>query len=233
MTHFPASPGTAILSLQEDETYISIPVVGYEVIGSIAYPISVIPTGGLLKARRALLVDGFVIDRGFDIPFDNADTWAQWARHQEPGEEVETVNMTGTVSREQAERVARSTIIPETETAQEMAARLRKANAATMEETGPKLASKPRKTFASKSFWSKTNTNGSVEITEIAPGYGLPRDHEGWEKIKREEFADFKRQSKAGEPVDVIEWGQDGPVEPQAAEPQQEAEVVEDDTGLV
>jgi hypothetical protein len=232
MTHFPASPGTAILSLQEDETFISIPVVGYEVIGSIAYPISVIPTGGLLKARRALLVDGFVIDRGFDIPFDNADTWAQWAKHQEPGTEPETVNADGVGSREQAEQRGRAANIPEAETAQEMAARLRKANADTMEETGPKTA-KARKTFSSKSFWMKTNVNGSVEIAEIEKGYGLPRDHEGFEKIKREEFADLKRQSKAGDPVDVIEWGQDGPVEPQAVEPQQEAEVVEDDTGLV
>ena len=215
MTHFPAAPGTVILSLQEDESVISIPVVGYEVIGSIAYPISVVPTGGLLKARRALMVDGFVIDRGFDIPFDNADTWAAWAKHQEPDEEEPKTGAEG-LSAVEASRLGGAT-----------------AEAQQRPQTAKPTVenNKPRKTFSSKSFWSKTNTNGSVEIAEIEKGYGLPRDHEGWEKIKREEFAEFKRQSKAGEPVDVIEWGQDGPVEPEVV--QQEAEVVEDDTGLV
>jgi hypothetical protein len=219
MTHFPASPGTVILSLQEDESVIRVPVVGYEVIGSVAYPISVIPTGGLLKARRALMADGFVIDRGFSIPFDSLDAWIAWAKNQEPDEENTDP---GTPVTEKPQ-----------ESAKEMQARLQRENAHVQhpDVTGSTRRAQTRKTFASKSFWMKQNVNGSVEIAEIEKGYGLPLDHEGWEKIKREEFADFKRQAKAEGNVEVITWGQDGPVEPETQ--QQEAEVIEDDTGLV
>ena len=229
MTHFPAGPGHAILSLQDDHSVIVIPVIGYEVIGSVGYPISVIRTGGLLKARRALHVDGYIIDRGFPIPFEDQAAWVQWAKHQEPGEEEpEVIDMTGVVGRQQAERLARENIAPKP----------------SADDGGKKAAAeeaantKPRKTFASKSFWAKTSPNGSTEIAEIEPGHGLPRDHEGWDKIKREEFAAFKRDSKGPDAtVSVVTWGKDGPVEPEdIIEPHADAggiDLDDDAAGLV
>ena len=225
MTHVPAAPGTVILTLDDDGTTIlRTPVVAFSVEGTIAYPIAPIAINGLLKAKRALLVDGFVIDRGFPIPFGSEAEWVQWAGTQDAEQEPEVaeqseeqvIDMTGVVGRQQAERLAR---------------------AATTSRI-PDRPEKARKTFASKSFWAKTSTNGSTEIAEIEPGFGLPRDHEGWEKIKREEFAAFKRDSKGSDAtVTVVTWGKDGPEEP--VDEQQEAEqtdqggIPEDDTGLV
>lgn len=236
MTHVPAAPGTVILTLDDDgSTILRTPVVAYSVEGTIAYPICPITMNGLLKAKRALLVDGFVIDRGFDIPFGSVEEWVAWAGTVTPEEEPASAEI------DPADKPMGNDGAHGNETAQQMAARLRAENGTTghADVTGrgriPDRPEKARKTFSSKSFWAKTSTNGSTEIAEIEPGFGLPRDHEGWEKIKREEFAAFKRDSKGSEAtVTVVTWGEDGPVEPEVqSEEQQEAEVVEDDTGLV
>lgn len=238
MTHVPAAPGTVILTLDDDgSTILRTPVVAFSVEGTLAYPIAPLAINGLLKAKRALLVDGFVIDRGFPIPFANEAEWLAWAGTQEAEQEPEVIDPADLSMGNDGQRG--------NETAQQMRARLQaeNANIPHTDVTGraanttriPDRPEKARKTFASKSFWAKTSTNGSTEIAEIEPGFGLPRDHEGWEKIKREEFAAFKRDSKGSDAtVTVVTWGKDGPVEPEVqVEEQQEAEVVEDDTGLV
>lgn len=211
--YIPAQPGDCIL-IRDDEAeggFVRVPVVAYTFVdGKIAYPVTPMASGGLLKATRALLTGGMVIDRGFAVPFDGPAEWLAWAAtvepedHEEPAVEnldpVE-VNLHGTVSQAQAERLARA----QTTT------------------TAPPRSS-TRKTFASKSFWSRTRTDGVTEIAQIEAGYGLPLDHEGWEKIKRDEFANYKRDAKNGEAVAVREWSEkDGLVEADAPgeEPQQ------------
>ena len=222
MTHVPATPGTVILTLDDDgATILRTPVVAFSVEGTIAYPIAPIAINGLLKAKRALLVDGFVIDRGFPIPFANEAEWLAWANTQTPEEEAPANDDAS------AAAVAARTATP------------KPTPANPPERTKPLTA---RKVFASKSFWAKTSTNGSTEIAEIEPGFGLPRDHEGWEKIKREEFAAFKRDSKGSDAtVTVVTWGKDGPLEPEdiidphadAVGDTDQGGIPEDDTGLV
>lgn len=208
----PAPAGANILVLdRSDRTVVRIPVVAFDVLNTIAYPVCAIAFRGLLKAERALELNGFIMDRGFEIPFDSEESWVQWAMSVEPGTETEAA---GTSDEEVIHASVNETTIPEQETAQEMAARLRKQNAPTMEATGPKVTPKARKTFASKSFWQRTNTQGVLEIVEIDAGLGLPRDTEGFEKIKRDDYAALKKQAKAGEAAVVIIAWDDGPVLP-------------------
>ena len=210
-----AQPGDCIL-IRDDEAeggFVRVPVVAYTFVdGKIAYPVTPMANGGLLKATRALLTGGMVIDRGFSVPFDGPAEWLAWAATVEPDEHEEPVvesldpvevNLNGTVSQAQAERLAKAqttTTIP------------------------PR--SKARKTFASKSFWSRTRTDGVTEVATIEPGWGLPLDHEGWEKIKRDEFANYKRDAKNGEAVVVREWSEkDGVVEDEPVEEETQQQV--------
>lgn len=178
-----AQPGDCILikDTEAEHGYLRVPVVAYTFVdGKIAFPITPMATGGLLKASRALLTSGMVIDRGFAIPFDGPAEWLAWAETVEPGEEEP-----------EAEQVA---------------------------QTAPKVSnskfSTNRKTFASKSFWSRVTMDGKTEAVTIEPGWGLPLDAEGWEKIKRDDFANLKRDAKNGESVVIRTWSEkDGLVE--------------------
>lgn len=199
-----APPGTNILVLdRSDKSIIRIPVVAFDVLNTLAYPVTVIPFRGLVKAQKALELNGFIMDRGFEIPFDSAEAWVQWAMSVKPGSDEAPV-----AEEEQAQE------------AEEVAAAPKPAAAAK-----PK-PEKARKTFAQKSFWSRTNMLGQLEVVEIDAGLGLPRDSEGFEKIKRDEYAAFKKQAKGGDTdVLVIEWN-DGPVIPGESD-----EVIEETIG--
>lgn len=213
-----APPGTNILVLdRSDKSVIRIPVVAFDVLNTLAYPVTAIAFRGLVKAEKALELNGFIMDRGFEIPFDSEEAWVQWAMSVKPGSEEPSA------AAEQAEEVAAAP----------------KTAAATKPK--PAAAVKPRKTFAQKSFWSRTNTEGVQEIVEIEPGEGLPRETEGFEKIKRDEYAAFKKQSKGGdESISIIAWD-DGPVIPGSHEEEvieqeeaaEETEDAEDYGGLV
>lgn len=204
MTEYvPSQPGDCILIRDEEAEggFVRVPVVAYTFVdGKIAFPITPMASGGLLKATRALMTGGMVIDRGFAIPFEGPAEWLAWAATVEPDSHEEPVVEN----------------LDPPETAQQTRERLLRenANAPQTDVTGSARRSSTRKTFASKSFWSRTRTDGVREIATIEPGHGLPLDHEGWEKIKRDEFANFKRDAKTDEGVIVREWSEkDGMVE--------------------
>ncbi len=242
MTITAAPAGTTIIVLDRgDRTFYHIPVVAFDVQGTIAYPIAATAFGGLLKGVRALNVNGLIADRGFDIPFDSVDAWVQWAMNTTPGAESEAYRHSPGATDTEGDPAAlaakhEATVIHASvheETGPEKAARLRAANAGKPLENAdgtPKPDIRPRKTFASKSFWSRPRMDGMQEIVEIEPGHGLPRDSEGFEKIKRDEYAAFKKLSKGDDAtVIVIAWD-NGPVIPDdAVDPDEIVEPRDDD----
>lgn len=211
----PAPPGTTVIVLDRaDRSTYRIPVVAFDVTSTIAYPICAIAFGGLLKAERALEVEGYIMDRGFPIPFDSEEAWVQWAMNTTPGEEEDPGE---TVTHHTMDGAPEEIPVGKPAPAKAKAERPEKA----------------RKTFASKSFWSRRHpTDGVLEIVEIEPGMGLPRDSEGFEKIKRDEFAAFKKEAKSGGRVVVILWDDDGPLYDVPSNPAAEEED-EDFGGLV
>jgi len=221
-----AQPGDCILIRDEEAAhgFVSVPVVAYTFVdGKIAFPVTPMATGGLVKAARALLTGGMVIDRGFAIPFDGPAEWLAWAATVEPDEHEEpAVESLDPLDKSMGNDTQRGN-----ETAEQTRARLLRENANTphTDVTGSARRSSTRKTFASKSFWSRTRTDGVTEVATIEPGWGLPLDHEGWEKIKRDDFANYKRDAKNGESVVVREWSEkDGVIEAgSAAEAEQSA----------
>jgi len=217
----PSPPGTSVLVLdRSDRSVVRLPVVAFDVTSSVAYPILPVAFGGLLTATRALLINDLIVDRGFDIPFDSEEAWVMWAMSVEPGSE-RAVPSEG--SPEELERKRNATVDAsvhgdeQTEPAEsvaEAAERIKRETAAS--KPANVKAEKPRKTFASKSFWSRVNMMGVTEAVEIEAGQGLPRDSEGFEKIKRDDFAALKKRHKAGdESIDILGWN-DGPVLPDA-----------------
>jgi len=212
----PAPANTCVLVLdRSDRSVIRIPIVAFDIVGTIAYPIAPIAFRGLLKAERAMEVNGYIVDRGFDIPFDSEEAWVQWAMSTTPGEDAEPE-------------------MAETAMAEDLAFEHTAANGPGPAETKVKAErpDKPRKTFKSNSWWMRTRMDGMAEIVQIDGGHGLPRDHEGWEKIKREEFFDFKKLTKGDEPTYILRtWVEDGLVEGDDEQVEQEDD--EDYGGLV
>ena len=211
----PAPEGTNVVVLDRaDRSTYRLPVLAFEVHGSIAYPICAMAFGGLLSAQRALEMGGFISDRGFEVPFDSEESWVMWAMSVEPGE-PETIGS-----------------IPQPETVAAAAPEATVIKASVNEPAGDTTkvrAERPpraRKTFASKSFWSRTNMLGVLEVVEIEPGHGLPLDTEGFEKIKRDEYAAFKKQAKGGDDQVVVIGWDNGPVVPGESE-----EIIEETLG--
>lgn len=213
MDHVAAPAGAEILIREDNGQITRVPVIAFALVERMAYPITPLPTGGLLTARRALLVGGLIIDRGSPVPFADEDEWLAYCKTAKPrADEDGTFQMEARRGDEQV--VATEPEEPEPE---EPGAYTPPEEPET-EASTPNPKAKKGKVFKNKTFWQRQLGSGLQEATECDGGLESPTADDGWEKIKREDFFALRRAAKSGGAVDIVSWplGSEDPDAPAA-----------------
>lgn len=207
VTIFPAQPGTFLIERDpatNPAVITHIPVIGWQHLqGNLAFPIAVMNHGGLTHGKAILHPDGFVSDPTHGLTFADVAEWSAFIKTAKPKAGPKMPSVTdgigpgigrGTVDFNPDAAEApdnRAAVMPDTSEPAKSRAR----------PAAPQAAGKAiqfgTKVFSTNSFWRLKTENEHDPIFQIGGGDFYPKDAR-CEKIKREEYAAFK---KAGSPV--------------------------------
>lgn len=232
ITCFPAPVGTYLLTRVRGEKFATkIPVIGYlHIQAGVAFPLTVMPGGGLTLGRVLVTPDGFVSDPAFGVACETVDEWMKlsdtapyWEREPET-KGAYTQAMTEQFTEEQRALSDGHT----TGAAPDLAD-------AAHSDPGPKsripdkpaAPAKPARTFKTNSYWKfqknpKKHDSAWDCVWMIPGGQPVPPEKGSpYEKITGEEYKALKK----------AEWPEADPRnDPPAGKPTMKPVVDDDDT---
>ena len=183
MTVFTALPGTLIADLDKSTSPPSLVctvVIGWShVQGSRAYPITALNSGGMTEVQAVIHGDtGFVTHPSRGLTFASVEEWMAYMKTAKPGKIIGTAR-TEPYADEDEPEPSPDLVMPDDDAE------------ATSADFVPVVFGK--KAHKSKSYWSMP---ADGVVFEVDGGDPYPID-ERVEKIKRDDFAEFKRQGWA------------------------------------
>ena len=200
ITIFPAAPGTTLLTYDFNARVTRTPIIGWQHIqGQIAFPVTVINTGGMTHGNAVYHPDGMVSDPIHRLAFQDVSEWAAFMKTAKaPKGNTTPSSPVEEPEEEEAVTFHKDTSPPSSYHAGANEAPKAGVTAAPKTRIPDKPKGKPQ-VFKSKSFWKLVH---EPHVFVVEGGVEAPAKNDpDFEKITREEMLELKRKSHT-----ELEW---------------------------